>query len=32
MLVNRLTERSALDSLLACAHGGSGGALALRGE
>jgi DNA-binding CsgD family transcriptional regulator len=32
MLVNRLTERSALDSLLASARGGMGSALVLRGD
>jgi hypothetical protein len=32
MLVDRSKERSALDSLLACARGGLGGALVLRGE
>src|SRR5882672_6709741 len=32
MLVDRRTERSALDSLLAAARGGMGSALVLRGE
>ena len=32
MLVNRLTERAAVDSLLASARGGMGSALVLRGE
>ncbi|MDX6343884.1 MAG: hypothetical protein QOH87_4022 [Trebonia sp.] len=32
MLVNRLTERAALDSMIAAARGGMGGALVLRGE
>jgi outer membrane PBP1 activator LpoA protein len=32
MLVDRLTERSALDSLLASARGGMGSALVLRGD
>src|SRR5229473_7723250 len=32
MLMDRLTERSALDSLLACARGGMSSALVLRGE
>src|SRR5712664_4882293 len=32
MLVNRRTERSALDSLIASARGGTGNALVLRGE
>ena len=32
MLMDRLTERSALDLLLACARGGMSSALVLRGE